>query len=140
MNKNLDKIASRYELCMEMAETIAKNSYNRLKGTIDEPTEIPANMIDVYAQPIHSIAASLFIEMNKNSKSWDEGFGLVPVPEGAVVSEVPNPLWPETLVCRECGKAVSRRESKFNKEINPYYYKCECGKMNYSKGYIPKEK
>ena len=45
-------------------------------------------------------------------------------------------LWPPTIPCRECGKLVDRRDSKF--PGNPYYYKCECGKMNFSKGYKPK--
>lgn len=53
------------------------------------------------------------------------------------ITECEN-LWPPSLPCRECGKMVDRKDSKY--PGNPYYYKCVCGKMNYSKGYKPNKK
>ena len=61
-------------------------------------------------------------------------------PEGTPEQDevISEELWPMQIVCRECNCLVDRKDSKF--PGNPFFYKCKCGKMNYSKGYKPKGK
>ena len=141
----------RYKLTVSKTKKVNLGNYESEDyfESMTEGYDNKADEIEVRQRLISAVSESIDgqIENRMAFKTADQMNSTVVLQEGTMLKPEGTPeqdeviseeLWPKQIVCRECNCLVDRKDSKY--PGNPFFYKCKCGKMNYSKGYKPKGK